>query len=95
MADGVFTSSLEQIWYKLFFSTLALPKNRGACVDAQKCHDYKEWLQDVSRLIQSYDWKSPWDSSSQEDQDEFEDGLKRSSDAKVMTILEMLVLTPD
>jgi hypothetical protein len=42
MADGVLTSSLEPTWYKLFFGTLALPKNRGACVDAQKWHDHKE-----------------------------------------------------
>ena len=33
MADGVLTSSLEQTWYKLFFSMQALPKNRGACID--------------------------------------------------------------
>ena len=33
VADGVLTSSLEPTWYKLFFGTLALPKNRGACVD--------------------------------------------------------------
>ena len=42
MVDGVLTSSLEQTWYKLFFGTLALPRNRGACVDAQKWHDQKE-----------------------------------------------------
>ena len=29
MADGVLTSSLEPTWYKLFFGTLAMPKNRG------------------------------------------------------------------
>ena len=40
--------------YKLFFGTLALPKNRGACVDAQKWHVYKEWLEAMSRLIQTY-----------------------------------------
>ena len=49
----------------------------------------------MPRLIQTYDWKSPWNVSLQEDQDGYEDGLKRSSDAKVMTILEMFVLTPD
>jgi hypothetical protein len=42
MADEVLTSSLEQIWCKLFFGMQALPKNRGACVDAQKWHDRKE-----------------------------------------------------
>ena len=30
-----------------------------------------------------------------EDQDVYENGLKRSSDAKVMTSSEMLMLTPD
>ena len=39
--------------------------------------------------------KSPLDSSLQEDQDGYEDGLKRSSEAIVMTSLEMLMLTPD
>ena len=42
MANGVLTSSLEPTWYKLFFGTLAMPKNRvGACVDAQKWHNHK------------------------------------------------------
>ena len=54
MADGVLTSSLEQAMCKLFFGTQALPKNRGACVDAQKWHVYKEWLEAMSRLIQTY-----------------------------------------
>lgn len=47
------------------------------------------------RLIQTYDWKSPSDGSLREDQDEYEDGPKRSSDAKVMTISEMFVLKSD
>ena len=54
VADGVLTSSLEPTRYKLFFGTLALPKNRGACVDAQKWHVYKEWLEAMSRVIQTY-----------------------------------------
>ena len=41
MADGVLTSSLEPTWYKLFFGTLAMPKNRGACVDPQNWHSHK------------------------------------------------------
>ena len=49
----------------------------------------------MSRLIQTYDWRSPWDGSFREDQDGYEDGLKRSSDAKVMTSSEMLILTSD
>ena len=69
MVDGVLASSLEQTWYKLFFGTLALPKNKGACVDAQKWHIYKEWLESMSTLIQTYDWNSPWDGSLGEDQD--------------------------
>jgi hypothetical protein len=36
MADEVLTSSLKPTWHKLFFGMFALPKNRGACVDAQK-----------------------------------------------------------
>jgi len=54
MANGVLTSSLEPTWYKLFFGTLVMPKNRGACVDAQKWHVYKEWLEAMSRVIQTY-----------------------------------------
>ena len=42
VADGVLTSSLEPTRCMLFFGTLALPKNRGACVDAQKWHGYKK-----------------------------------------------------
>lgn len=49
----------------------------------------------MSRLIQTYDWKSASDGSLREDQDEYEDGPKRSSDAKVMTISEMFVLKSD
>jgi hypothetical protein len=52
-------------------------------------------LKAMSRLIQTYDWKSPSDGSLREDQDEYEGGPKRSSDAKVVTISEMLMLTPD
>ena len=54
MADGVLTSSLEPTWYKLFFGTLALPKNRGACVDAQKWHNRKSCFnlcQDYFKLM--------------------------------------------
>ena len=43
----------------------------------------------MSRLIQTDDWRSSWDGALREDQDLYENGLKRSSDAKVMTILEM------
>ena len=49
----------------------------------------------MSRLIQTYDWRSPWDGSFREDQDGYENGLKRSSDAKVMTSSDILMLTPD
>jgi hypothetical protein len=49
----------------------------------------------MSRLIQTYDWKSPWDGFLREDQDGYESGLKRSSDEKVMTSSEMLMMTPD
>ena len=49
----------------------------------------------MSRLIQTYDWRSSSDGSLREVQDGYEDGLKRSSDAKVMTSSEMLMLTPD
>ena len=49
----------------------------------------------MSRLIQTYDWRSPWDVSFREDLDGYEDGLKRSLDAKVMTSSEMLMVTPD
>ena len=64
-------------------------------VDAQKWHVYKKWLEAMSRVIQTYCWNSLWDGSLREDQDEYEDGLKRSSDAKVMTTSEMLMLTRD
>ena len=64
-------------------------------VDAQKWHVYKEWLQAMSRLIQSYYWKSPRDGSLREDEDEYEDGLKWSSDVKVMTSSEILMSTSD
>ena len=43
----------------------------------------------------NYDWRSPWDGSFREDQDGYENGLKRSSDAKVMTSSDMIMLTPD
>ena len=49
----------------------------------------------MSRLIQTYDWRSPWDGSFREDQDGYEDGPKRISDAKGMTISEIHVLTSD
>ena len=49
----------------------------------------------TSRSIQTYDYKSPSDGSLREDQDEYEDDPKRSSDAKVVTNSEMLMLTPD
>jgi hypothetical protein len=49
----------------------------------------------MSRLIQTYDWKSPWDAFLREDQDGYEDGVERSPDAKVMTSSKMLMLTPD
>jgi hypothetical protein len=52
-------------------------------------------LKAMSRLIQTYAWKSTWDGSLREDQDGYKDGLKRSSEAIVMTSSEMLMLTPD
>ena len=47
----------------------------------------------TARLIQTYDWKSPPDSSLQEDQYGYEDGPKWSSCTKIATISEILVLT--
>jgi hypothetical protein len=49
----------------------------------------------MSILIQTYDWKSPSDGSLREDRDGYGDGPRRSSDAKVMTISEIPVLTSD
>ena len=79
---------------QVIFRHTSFAEKQGACVDAQKWHSHKISLGYI-RTNSNLGLNVTPDGSLYEDGDGYEDGLKRSSDAIVMTSSEVLMLTPD